>query len=1111
MPAGQVIGRVSVRVLPDTDQFRRQAQKDLDRIEKQLEVKVQAKIDLTSGLRDALTELRRINQENRTNDGRKMRIYTTIATSTMDEEITKALRKLQEKADGRKLQIHADLVGAVLATELDEDSLRQVEHKLKDWASDISPLKIPVRVDFANGAGAAVNARLAVLTRPRTVPIIPKVNHTALASAATALAALSGARAVGNLLDGLWQSIKNLDKAAPIIGGLALAIAGLSGVGIAAASNLATLSASLASIAPAALGLPGLLGGFAIGLGAAIVAFKDFNKVIPEVKGQLTALKATISTNFWAAAEQPIRSLIDTLLPQFSAGMAKVSTELGGFFGGLATALKGSFNGALAGMFAGLSSSIDIATGATGALANSIKILGETGASYLPALAKWFVSIATRFNAWLTEAAADGRLKAWIDTALAALQDLGTVLSSVGKILAGIAAAAEQAGGSSLNALAGGLQYIAEVVRSPAFQSGLVGVFGAAHTAMNLIATQSGPAVENLFSQLATTLQTVLPMAGQAIGQLLGAVADALASPAVQGGIVDLFRGIQTAVQALAPAIGPVGQAFGALASVLGTFIATLGPTLATVFTALANAVTTLAPALQPLISTLGGALSAAMTALAPVIAQVAGALASMISGGLVPALTSAFTALAPVISSLGGLLGTVLVTALQAITPLLPVIAQLIAAIAPVIAQLLTSLAPIVQQILAALGPTLGVIVQALTPLITMLLQLITSILTPILTALGEVIAAALPRLGEALARVAQSLQPFLQALQAVVDFLMPYLVPAIKWVATVLVDSLIAAIDGVADIFTGVVEVIKGLWNILAGIFTGDWSRVWEGVKQVFTGIWDIIVGAFNVIINVGILGVAKKGLALLKGAWDATWTGIKALVDGIWAGLKNAWSAFTGALGSIGSSALSGLKSLFSTAWTAIKEAAGAAWSAIKAAFSTGVNNAITVVNELPGKAKSALGDLGAVLVSAGVKLIQGLINGIKSMFGKVKGALGDLTSKLTDWKGPASTDRVLLVDAGQLVIEGFLSGLESRYAAVRKSLAGFTREIGAMTIQPPSIAGFDTAGLAAQVTGALNGTGQAGVTKVLNYYAAPNNSLDSEEDLFAAASRARMVGW
>jgi hypothetical protein len=39
---------------------------------------------------------------------------------------------------------------------------------------------------------------------------------------------------------------------------------------------------------------------------------------------------------------------------------------------------------------------------------------------------------------------------------------------------------------------------------------------------------------------------------------------------------------------------------------------------------------------------------------------------------------------------------------------------------------------------------------------------------------------------------------------------------------------------------------------------------------------------------------------------------------------------------------------------------------------------------------------------------------------------------------------------------------------------------------------------------------NGSSNGGSSKTLNYYAAPGSSLGSEEDLFAAANRARM-GW
>lgn len=1107
MPVGQVIGRVSVKVLPDTDDFRRQAQKDLDRIEKQLRVTVQAKIDLTSGLRDALVELRRINQENRVNDGRKMRIYTTIATSNMDEEITKAVRKLQDKADGRKIQINADLVGAVVATDLDEESLKRVEHKLKDWANDISPLKIKVEPDFAAGSGALVNARLKVLTRPRTVPIIPTVDQSALTSAATALAALSGARAVTNILDDLWRGIKNLDKAAPIIGGLALAIAGLSGVGIAAASNLAALSASLASIAPLVLTLPGLLGGLVFGIGATVVAFKDFNTVLPEVKTQLSALADLMSGNFWSQAEGPIRNLVDNLLPEFSAGMAVVSTELGGFFAGLATAFSGVFDGALQGMFADLSASIDIATGATGALASIIKILGETGAGYLPELAQWFVDIANQFNAWLSSAASDGRLTTWINTALMALHDLGTVLLSLGQILAGVASAATAAGGSTLATLADGLQHIADVVNSSTFQTSLTGVFASAHEAMNQIATQSGPAIENLFTQLASTIQTLLPVAGQAIGALLSAVASALAQPEFQRGLQDLFSGIRDAVTGLTPAIGPLGAALGALGSVLGTFLATLGPTLGTVFAALASAVTTLAPALQPLITVLGGALGAAMAALAPVVAQVAGALESMISGGLVPALTSAFSALTPVVTALGGLLGTVLVTALGAITPLLPIIAQLIGAIAPVIAQLLTSLAPIVQQILAALGPVLGVIVHALTPLITMLLSLLTSIITPLLQVLGDAIAQVLPGLGAAIADAATAVQPLLNMLKTLVDFLMPYLVPALAAIATTIVDNVVVAFTFVVDVIKAAVKIIQGLWDIIAGIFTGDWSRIWTGVKEVFGGVWDAIVAIFKAVVQI-IINTFTNLASSASGSWSSLWNGIKGVASSVWNWLTSTWSSITNSIANIGNSAWNTVTSAFTSLGSTLRSTATSMWNAVRNAFTTGTQNAIAVVKGLPGLARSALGNLGNVLVSAGKQLLQGLIDGIESMFGQVQSTLGSLTSLLPDWKGPANRDATLLTNAGQLVMDSFINGLESRYDAVRRSLSGLTDEIGAMTVAAPGV----SAGLTASVTGALPDQTSGGTTqKILNYYAAPGSSIDSEEDLFTASGRARMVGW
>ena len=37
----------------------------------------------------------------------------------------------------------------------------------------------------------------------------------------------------------------------------------------------------------------------------------------------------------------------------------------------------------------------------------------------------------------------------------------------------------------------------------------------------------------------------------------------------------------------------------------------------------------------------------------------------------------------------------------------------------------------------------------------------------------------------------------------------------------------------------FRNMLDVLRGIINVFAGIFTGDWRRVWTGVKQIFEGI--------------------------------------------------------------------------------------------------------------------------------------------------------------------------------------------------------------------------------------------------------------------------------
>jgi phage-related protein len=226
----------------------------------------------------------------------------------------------------------------------------------------------------------------------------------------------------------------------------------------------------------------------------------------------------------------------------------------------------------------------------------------------------------------------------------------------------------------------------------------------------------------------------------------------------------------------------------------------------------------------------------------------------------------------------------------------------------------------------------------------------------------------------------------------------------------------------QAVVGIIGGVMKMIEGIIEIALGLLTGNWSMVWKGIKDLFSGFWNAIFalakGALNLLVQEFIMQ-----FKYMAGLWDSAWRGIS--------------SAFSNQLKQI---------ELFlgqATSWlTSHVEQWGKDF--VNAFVTAGVN-VINFFTGLPGKIISALGNLGNLLINAGMSLIQGFINGIENMFSGVQSTLGSLTSLLTSWKGPPEKDKTLLVSSGQMVIQGFIDGLESKYSAVHSSLGGLTNGI------------------------------------------------------------------
>ena len=55
-------------------------------------------------------------------------------------------------------------------------------------------------------------------------------------------------------------------------------------------------------------------------------------------------------------------------------------------------------------------------------------------------------------------------------------------------------------------------------------------------------------------------------------------------------------------------------------------------------------------------------------------------------------------------------------------------------------------------------------------------------------------------------------------------------------------------ATFSNIATILEGALDVMTGLFDFFSGMFTGDWSLMWQGIEEIFTGVWDAITGIFD-----------------------------------------------------------------------------------------------------------------------------------------------------------------------------------------------------------------------------------------------------------------------
>lgn len=320
-----------------------------------------------------------------------------------------------------------------------------------------------------------------------------------------------------------------------------------------------------------------------------------------------------------------------------------------------------------------------------------------------------------------------------------------------------------------------------------------------------------------------------------------------------------------------------------------------------------------------------------------------------------------------------------------------------------PAVKQAMLDVTPILEGAIGQIAPALGGALAGLLPLIGQLAAAITPILTPLVRGLGVIgstlaESGALTRFGEALAEVTAAAEPLFPVLGEVAVALVEALIPALESLApqmpelvrgtVALLEALIPVLPVLAALVASIVELSRVLPPFAVTLDTAvnmvDWPRTGREIGEFFTGIGEAMGGFFTTA----------------------------------------------------------------AASFERLPEQARADFDRMRAAVMGRLDAMLGFVRSVPARVRTALGDLGGLLVAAGRNLINGLINGIRARLDALRATLVGVTRSIAGWKGPEDVDRRLLYPAGLAVMDGFRSGIADGVPDVAGLLGQITSAVPAM---------------------------------------------------------------
>ena len=141
------------------------------------------------------------------------------------------------------------------------------------------------------------------------------------------------------------------------------------------------------------------------------------------------------------------------------------------------------------------------------------------------------------------------------------------------------------------------------------------------------------------------------------------------------------------------------------------------------------------------------------------------------------------------------------------------------------------------------------------------------------------------------------------------------------------------------ISNILNEALDILTGLFDIFAGIFTGDWDMVWQGVQEVFGAVWDFVVATFENWIST-FTSLADTVLGWFGTDWETVWTNVKTFFSDTWNAISSFFSGILSGIYSSVTGTMTEIHDTFTNIWDSITGFLSGAWETIKNIVTVGI---------------------------------------------------------------------------------------------------------------------------------------------------------------------------